>query len=55
MQPQALERIEKAVAEVQAMAKGRAPDKADVLVWMLTSVKSDDLRKKVEAWNELFE
>jgi hypothetical protein len=55
MAPESLERIEKAVAEVQAMAKTRAPDKADVLTWMLATVRPEDLRKKMDAWNAVFE
>src|SRR5665213_181904 len=55
MPPAMLERIENMVAEVQSMAKTRAPDKADVLVWMLTAVKPEELRKKLDAWNAVFE
>jgi hypothetical protein len=55
MPPETLERIEKAVADVQAMAKGRVPDKADVLLWMLTGVDEGHMRKKIDAWNQLFE
>jgi hypothetical protein len=55
MPPEALRRIEKSVSEIQSMAKYRAPDKSDVLVWMLTMVKPEDLRKKLDAWNAVFE
>jgi hypothetical protein len=54
MAPEAVKRIEKAVAEVQTMAKTRAPDKADVLVWMLATARPEDLRTKMDAWNEVF-
>ena len=55
MPPETLQRIEKTIAEIQAMAKNRAPDKSDVLAWMLTAVRPEDLRKKIDAWNAVFE
>lgn len=49
-----LAKIEETIAAVQKMAEGRQPEKAQVLAWMLLSVKPEDLRAKMEQWNALF-
>jgi hypothetical protein len=50
-----LDKIEATVADVQKMAHGRRPERSQVLTWMLTQVKSGDLRERITAWNALFE
>jgi hypothetical protein len=55
MSPEMLQRIENTVVEVQGLAKSRPPDKADVLAWMLSAAKIEDLRKKIDSWNAIFD